>query len=257
MNPDETNSLIDELLDGVISERDLVRLQTELCENSTALDAYYERIRLHNALYLEVGQLADAPDAAKPSEEEQHALDALRVDGIWHHLIKGIKDAEKDVFFLGLTFHSSAGFLPAYIQEGVNSGKSFRLIMIENEPRTMAAAAFRMPQTRRDDPSSRIRQVEARTTLIREALSAVRCDSCPGSLELREVPYIPANSVYAFDPKDDGILYVRDTPFRVRREDREWSVVRRQADATRFDYYSRQLEELWDAGKTVNPADYR
>jgi len=54
MNQDERIRLIDELLDGAISEADFLRLEAELDVNPGARRDYYERLKLDTALKLEI-----------------------------------------------------------------------------------------------------------------------------------------------------------------------------------------------------------
>ncbi|MEM1294155.1 MAG: LamG-like jellyroll fold domain-containing protein [Verrucomicrobiota bacterium] len=53
MNSAELNQLIDELLDGVCSEADFLRLEAELHVNPEARKTYYARLKLHTALQLD------------------------------------------------------------------------------------------------------------------------------------------------------------------------------------------------------------
>ncbi|MFT5465940.1 MAG: hypothetical protein ACI8UO_001036 [Verrucomicrobiales bacterium] len=53
MKSEELNRLIDELLDGVCSEADFLRLEAEMHVNPEARTAYYERMKLHTILQLE------------------------------------------------------------------------------------------------------------------------------------------------------------------------------------------------------------
>ena len=50
MRSDECTRLIDELLDGVISQEDLQRLEAELESSAECRQAYYERQKLHSVL---------------------------------------------------------------------------------------------------------------------------------------------------------------------------------------------------------------
>ncbi len=54
MKVEERDRLIDELFDGVISEADFLRLEAEMHINSQTREAYYERLKLHTVLQLEV-----------------------------------------------------------------------------------------------------------------------------------------------------------------------------------------------------------
>jgi len=68
MTPNELNGLIDELLDGLISEVDFLRLEAELHVTARARQAYYERLKLHTALQIEAEGLARLDrEAGEPS----------------------------------------------------------------------------------------------------------------------------------------------------------------------------------------------
>ena len=54
MNPDERNQLIDDLLDGSLSEADFLRLEAEMDINRDARKAYYDRVALTTMLRDEV-----------------------------------------------------------------------------------------------------------------------------------------------------------------------------------------------------------
>ena len=56
MKREELNELIDEALDGVISEADFLRLEAELHVDEAARKVYYERLKLHTVLEMEAGE---------------------------------------------------------------------------------------------------------------------------------------------------------------------------------------------------------
>ena len=54
MKSEELRRLIDELLDGTCSEADFLKLEADLHVDPEARQAYYERLKLHTGLQLEV-----------------------------------------------------------------------------------------------------------------------------------------------------------------------------------------------------------
>lgn len=56
MNESERLRLIDDLLDGELSEADFLRLEAEMIVNEEARQAYYERQKLHTGLHLEANE---------------------------------------------------------------------------------------------------------------------------------------------------------------------------------------------------------
>lgn len=63
MNINKRNPLIDELLDGSISEADFLRLEAEMRVNPEARQAYYRRLKLNNALAIEAEGLVETAEA--------------------------------------------------------------------------------------------------------------------------------------------------------------------------------------------------
>lgn len=63
MKPEETNRLIDELIDGVISDADFIRLEAELSCDAAARAAYFERIALAQSLGEAARELPPAKSA--------------------------------------------------------------------------------------------------------------------------------------------------------------------------------------------------
>tara|TARA_R110002096_G_scaffold67332_13_gene163442 strand:+ start:4574 stop:6139 length:1566 start_codon:yes stop_codon:yes gene_type:complete len=64
MSTAELIQLIDELLDGVCSEADFLRLEAELHVNPEARKLYYERLKLHTALQLESVDQNPVPESS-------------------------------------------------------------------------------------------------------------------------------------------------------------------------------------------------
>lgn len=64
MTLNERDQLIDELIDGSITEADFLKLEAEMRVNSEARRSYYDRLKLSDALRLEAGAL-------EPAEENQ------------------------------------------------------------------------------------------------------------------------------------------------------------------------------------------
>ena len=60
MNPGERSQLIDDLLEGVISEADFLRLEAELTIDPAAREDYYHRVALSAALQTEAGAAAES-----------------------------------------------------------------------------------------------------------------------------------------------------------------------------------------------------
>lgn len=72
MNSDECTSLIDELLDGVISQEDLERLESELESSAELRQTYYERQRLHTTLQAEAETQLEPPNITRASGWSEH-----------------------------------------------------------------------------------------------------------------------------------------------------------------------------------------
>ena len=72
MNPKERNELIDALLEGKISEPDMLRLEADLSLDSSARRAYFERVALTQALMEEA-----------KSVQTRHAQAETRLPSIW------------------------------------------------------------------------------------------------------------------------------------------------------------------------------
>ena len=66
MNRDERDQLIDELLEGVISEADFIRLEAEFHADPEARRAYYDRLNLDGLLEAEA--TIEGGDSAKVVE---------------------------------------------------------------------------------------------------------------------------------------------------------------------------------------------
>jgi len=76
MSQEELNRLIDEALDGVISEADFLRLEAELLENPTARQLYYERLKLHTSL-----QQAAIDESGAGADKAQNLVEVSL--GLW------------------------------------------------------------------------------------------------------------------------------------------------------------------------------
>lgn len=73
MKREEYHQLIDELLDGVSSEADFVRLEAEMHVNPEVRAAYYERLALHTALQIESENAADSSNVVSFPRWRSHA----------------------------------------------------------------------------------------------------------------------------------------------------------------------------------------
>jgi ferric-dicitrate binding protein FerR (iron transport regulator) len=72
MRSEECTTLIDELLDGLISQEDLQRLEAELESSAESRQAYYERQRLHTVLQAEAETHSEPPTVTRPSVWSEH-----------------------------------------------------------------------------------------------------------------------------------------------------------------------------------------
>ncbi len=72
MRPDECTRLIDELLDGLISKKDLELLEAELESNADLRQAYYERQKLHSVLQAVAETNSEPPTVTRPSLWSAH-----------------------------------------------------------------------------------------------------------------------------------------------------------------------------------------
>ncbi len=72
MRSDECTRLIDELLDGLISQEDLQRLEAELESRAESRQAYYERQKLHSVLQAEAETHSEPPTVTRPSVWSEH-----------------------------------------------------------------------------------------------------------------------------------------------------------------------------------------
>jgi len=73
MSMKEQGELIDELLDGSISDADFLRLEAEMRVDPEVRQAYYTRLKLNNALKIEVGRLVEETDTLTISFWRRHA----------------------------------------------------------------------------------------------------------------------------------------------------------------------------------------
>ncbi len=73
MSDQEQFQLIDELLDGTISEADFLRLEAEMRVNKETRQLYYDRIKLHSALKDESERLATSDDVPTISFWRKHS----------------------------------------------------------------------------------------------------------------------------------------------------------------------------------------
>lgn len=72
MRPDEYTRLIDELLEGLITQEDLQRLEAELESNAESRQAYYERQKLHSVLQADAEAHSEPPTATRASVWSEH-----------------------------------------------------------------------------------------------------------------------------------------------------------------------------------------
>ncbi len=72
MRSDECIRLVDELLDGLISQEDLQRLEAELEISAESSQAYYERQKLHIVLQAEAETHSEPPTITRPSLWREH-----------------------------------------------------------------------------------------------------------------------------------------------------------------------------------------
>ncbi|QXD26047.1 FecR domain-containing protein [Opitutia bacterium ISCC 51] len=73
MNQDEQLQLIDELLDGSITEADFLRIEAEMRVNADTRQLYYDRLKLHSALVDESERLGSQNEVVKVSFWRQHS----------------------------------------------------------------------------------------------------------------------------------------------------------------------------------------
>ena len=73
MTVTECHQLIDELIDGSISEPDFLRLEAEMRVSPEARRSYYTRLKLHNALLLESERIGDPFEASEISFWIKHS----------------------------------------------------------------------------------------------------------------------------------------------------------------------------------------
>ena len=90
MTPIQVEQLIDDLLDQSITEADFIRLEAELQLNPDARQVYYERLKLHNALEVEVKALPAPPRAVTASTRHAQARWLLRAAAAILLLVTGI-----------------------------------------------------------------------------------------------------------------------------------------------------------------------
>lgn len=76
MSPEERNQLIDDLLDGSISEADFLRLEAEMDVSREARDAYYDRVSLTTMLRDEAG-ISSSKTTIAPFPRSSHARIAV------------------------------------------------------------------------------------------------------------------------------------------------------------------------------------
>lgn len=82
MNLNERATLIDELIDGSISEADFLRLEAEMRVNPEVRQAYYQRLKLDNALTAEAEVLASEDDKTVVPFWLEHARGLLSMAAI-------------------------------------------------------------------------------------------------------------------------------------------------------------------------------
>lgn len=90
MTLNERNPLIDELLDGSISEADFLRLEAELRVNPEARQAYYCRLKLDDSLKKEAESLVDKREVAAIPFWVEHARSLLGIAAIALFVMMGI-----------------------------------------------------------------------------------------------------------------------------------------------------------------------
>ncbi|MEM6278435.1 MAG: LamG domain-containing protein [Verrucomicrobiota bacterium] len=66
MNSEDNDRLIDDLLEGAISEADFLRLEAELIVSPEAREAYYDRLKLHTGLQEEARSAGNETSSAAP-----------------------------------------------------------------------------------------------------------------------------------------------------------------------------------------------
>ncbi|MBT6380568.1 MAG: hypothetical protein HOJ89_10150, partial [Opitutales bacterium] len=90
MNINERNPLIDELLDGSISEADFLRLEAELRVNPEARQAYYRRLKLNHALATEAEALVETVETPPMPFWVEHARALVGIAAIALFVMMGI-----------------------------------------------------------------------------------------------------------------------------------------------------------------------
>ena len=66
VNSEDNDRLIDDLLEGAISEADFLRLEAELIVSPEAREAYYDRLKLHTGLQEEARSAGNETSSAAP-----------------------------------------------------------------------------------------------------------------------------------------------------------------------------------------------
>ncbi|MEM1440748.1 MAG: LamG-like jellyroll fold domain-containing protein [Verrucomicrobiota bacterium] len=78
MNADENDRLIDDLLEGDITDADFLRLEAELIVSPEAREAYYDRLKLHTGLQEEARSASESDSGAAPtSRPPKRKLDPI------------------------------------------------------------------------------------------------------------------------------------------------------------------------------------
>ncbi|MEM7600653.1 MAG: LamG-like jellyroll fold domain-containing protein [Verrucomicrobiota bacterium] len=113
MNPDENERLIDDLLEGDISEAEFLKLEAELIVSPEAREAYYDRLKLHTGLQEEARSDGVALPRATPASTGN---DQRRIDPILLTAIGAL------ILLVSLLFFKVVEDAPAAIAEPVASG---------------------------------------------------------------------------------------------------------------------------------------
>jgi len=82
MSPNQRDRLIDALLDGEISEADFLILEAEMRIDSDVRTAYYQRLKLSEALRLEAGSLSDGVASERVSFWRRHARSIFEIGAV-------------------------------------------------------------------------------------------------------------------------------------------------------------------------------
>ncbi len=157
----------------------------------------------------------------------------------------------KEIFLWGLALSTSVLNLENAIREGLRNGAKMRFVLAKPDSAATEMSAFATKHLQ--DKNTENKMIDITLSRLSHLSSIASQANWQGRIEVKLVESLNPWTVIAIDPHENsGTMTINISTFRAQHGRRPSFELAKKQDASWFDFFSDQLDELWEAaGDTI------